>query len=178
METQKYLDNNRVYLCGAMAAYADSGVSWRKWITPVLKEKYNLTVYDPSDKKVVSAGEIAENKDKFRELIMAEKWSELKTAFAPVVHWDLRAVSKADFLIVYYDATAPSVGTYHELAWAQYDKKPILVKYDKEKLDKFNPWISCLVKPHHLFSDWEKMFEYLDEINDGKIIDTEHWSTV
>lgn len=172
-----YLDDKAVYLCGGMCAYADSGLGWREAIKPILKNKYRLRVYDPTHKEVVGATEIGENKNLFRKLIMEERWEELKKAFDPVVHWDLRAVDKADLLIVYYDPAIHTVGTIDELRIAVNQKKPILVKYDKEKLNLFNPWMSKLARPEHLFRDWKDLFAYLDTVNSG-IMDEEYWSTV
>lgn len=173
----RYLSGQRVYLCGAMGALADCGMSWRLELKPVLKEKFGLTVYDPTHKEVVNASEISENKEFFRSLIMAEKWQELKDVFAPVVHWDLRAVDKSDFLIVNYDPTVSSVGTIDELRIAKDAHKPTLLKYDKSQLKDFNPWISCLVRPEHLFSSWDDMIAYLQLVDQGQG-DPKFWSTV
>jgi hypothetical protein len=163
-----YLKDKACYLAGAMQACADNGVGWRAKIVPKLKE-FGVTVFDPTNKVSHSASEIGENKDLFRTLILQEKWTELKSTFEPVMRYDLRCVDKSDFLVIAYDPKYHTVGTIHELVTANLQRKPILLKYDKADLDKFNPWIPVLVKPEHLFSSWEKLFEYLEAVDTGHI---------
>jgi len=147
----KYLQDKSCYLAGAMQACSDNGTGWRSEIVPKLKN-YGLTVYDPTNKVLHSASEIGENKDLFRTLVLQEKWQELKETFEPVMRYDLRCVDKSDFLVIAYDPNVHTVGTIHELVTANLQRKPILLKYDRKDLNKFNPWIPVLVKPEHLFS--------------------------
>jgi hypothetical protein len=172
-----YLNGKAVYLCGAMSAYKDSGMAWREWIKPILVDRFELKVHDPTRKQVAAAIEIGENKEHFRELIMDEKWQELKDAFALVCRYDLRAVDLSDFLIVDYDSACHTVGTIHELVVASSQKKPILVKYKKEQLNTFNPWMSVLICPEHFFSEWDDLFAYLDRVNKGEV-NSDYWSIV
>jgi hypothetical protein len=169
-----YLNGKACYLAGAMQACSDNGIGWRSEVVPKL-ESFGLTVYDPTNKVLHSASEIGENKQHFRELILQEKWDELKSAFEPVMRYDLRCVDKSDFLVIAYTPQHPTVGTIHELVTANLQRKPILLKYDKTDLDKFNPWIPVLVKTEHLFSSWESMFKYLDSVNLGNI-DMHMWT--
>jgi nucleoside 2-deoxyribosyltransferase len=171
----KYLDGRNVYLAGPIHGVSDDGTTWRNYLTPILENTYKLQVVDPCKKTTCSGVvEVADDKKRFKQLINEEKWEEIKTEFYPIVRKDLRCVDKADFIIALYDPTIHSVGTIHEIIESAHQKKPILIKYDKAQLDKFNPWITCLIKPQWLFSEWEKMFKYLDKINDG-IIETSHW---
>lgn len=172
-----YLKQKAVYLCGGMCAYKDSGMGWREEVKPILRDRFGIHVYDPTHKEVVGASEVGENKELFRSLILQEKWKELKEAFELVVRWDLRAVDKADFLIVVYDPTIHTVGTIHEIVLAASQKKPILVKYDKAHLNLFNPWLSILIRPEHLFAEWDALFEYLAEVDKGNV-NPEYWSIV
>ena len=154
---------------------SDDGTGWRDWITPKLQTEFNLIVEDPA-KKTVNGGlcEVKDDKKKFKEMAKREDWEQLKEGFYPIVRKDLRCVDKADFIIAVYDPTIASFGTIHEIIEAAHQKKPILVRYDREQLDHFNPWLTCLVKPQWLFPTWEKMFEYLSEIDSG-VIETSHW---
>lgn len=162
-----YLSGKVTYLCGGMQAYADDGVEWREWIKPILIEKYNLTVIDPTHKVLNSASEIGENKKLFRELILQEKFIELKKAFNKVARFDLRSCDKSDCIIVDYDPNIHSVGTYHELTVSSQQHKAVLLKYKKSDLQYFNPWITVLVHPQLMFSEWSDMFAYLDKINNN-----------
>jgi hypothetical protein len=81
---------------------------------------------------------------------------------------------QSDFLIVYYSPSVHMFGTIHEMVVASNQKKPILVKYDKEQLDNINPWIFCLIKDNWAFDSWNDMFSYLNKINSGEL-DSSHW---
>jgi len=163
-----YLKGKTVYLCGAMAALQDSGVQWRDWITQRLKTEFSMIVLDPTGKSTDGISEIGDDKEKFRDLCKREAWGELKDTFYDVVRWDLRAVDKADVIIVNYDTLVPTVGTWHEIEVANFERKPILMKYDTSQLDTFNPWVTVHMKPEHLFSDWEILFNHLRDVNNGK----------
>ena len=167
------LKDKTVYLCGSMNLNSDSGVGWREQITPKLLT-YGLTVLDPCKKTVMGTGEIGEDKKAFRKLVIQENWEELKERIWPVVRSDLKNVDRSDFLILNYDPEIPTIGTVHELVVANFEKKVILLKYDKEKLEYFNPWMCVFIKKHHFFSEWEGLFSYLEEVNKGKI-DTSLW---
>lgn len=167
-----YLENKTVYLCGAIKQSKDDGVGWRDNITPIL-EQLKINVSDPCKKTIVQS-EIGKDKQAFTDLIKHEKWDDIKELFWPVVRYDLRCVDKADFIIFNYDPDVQTVGSIHELVVANFEKKPILLKYDKAQLDKFNPWIATFIKSHHFFDNWDKLIEYLDGINSGKL-DSSYW---
>ena len=167
-----YLKDRVAYLCGPIKDVSDDGTSWRDSITPRLKQ-YGLGVLDPC-KKANDKEEIGDAKKKFKDIIMREDWKSLKEEFWPVVRWDLRSVDVSDFVIVDYNPEVSTVGSIHELVVANFEKKPILLKYNKSQLDKFNPWIGVFVKEHHFFSSWDDMFKYLDEVDAGRL-DTSLW---
>jgi len=155
-----------------MYQHTDSGISWREDITKRL-ERFDTKVIDPC-KKVIGITEIGEDKNTFRSIILKENWAELKDTFWPIVKHDLRGIDKSDFVIFNYDASIPTIGTIHELVVATFEKKVILLKYDKAQLHLFNPWIATFIKTNHFFYDWDMMFEYLEKVNDG-VFDTSLW---
>jgi len=166
-----YLKDKSVYLSGSMYDVEDSGAGWRGNITPAL-ENFGLTVLDPCKKTINS--EIGEDKELFKKLIMEENFLELKERFFPILKLDLRCVDLAHFIILMYRPSLKTIGTIHEIVMANIEKKPILMYYPKEELDQFNPWIACLIKPNHFFSNWDDMFEYLKQVDNG-IFDTSLW---
>lgn len=166
------LKNKEVYLSGPIHQVADDGKGWRNYITPLLIEKYNLNVIDPCKKAL--AGEIGDDKKYFKQLIKDKNFKQLKDDFYKIVRADLKMTDHSDFLIVYYSPSIHMFGTLHEMIVASTQKKPILVKYDKEQLDNINPWLFTLIKDNWAFDEWEDMFKYLDTINSGKI-DSSHW---
>jgi hypothetical protein len=169
-----YLKGKTVYLCGAMAAVADDGKQWREYVTHLLKER-GVQVLDPTRKKSRCASEIDENKELFKRLVKEQKFQELSEVFAPVARWDLRSVDKADFLVVNYDSTVHTVGTIDEIVIANLERKPILVRYDPEQLDTFNPWLTVRVKPKYLFPTWKDLFAHLDVVDGGEF-DRDLWT--
>jgi len=171
-----YLRGKKVYLTGPMHHAKDDGVGWRDQITPRLNEM-EIEVLDPCKKVVngnVDLSEVGKNKEKFKDLVKSENWTGVKREFWPIVRSDLRMVDHCDFLIFDYDPLIPMVGTIHEMVVATFEKKVILLKYDVEELADFNPWIATFVKEHHLFDEWDRMFDYLGQVNDG-VFDTSLW---
>ena len=167
-----YLKGKTTYLIGAIKDLSDAGTTWRDTITPKLND-FGLLVLDPC-KKANGISEIADAKQKFTNIILDEDWKQLKESFWPVVRWDLRSVDKSDFVIFDYNTDVNTVGSIHELVVASSQKKPILLKYNKHQLSKFNPWIATFIKEGHFFSSWDDMFNYLDEVDAGRL-DTSLW---
>ena len=151
-------------------------MSWREKITPPL-EALELDVLDPCKKHIEGSGDLSEigkSKEKFKQLVMTERWDEVKKQFWPIVRTDLRMVDHCDFVILKYDPTVPTVGTIHELVVATFEKKVILLKYDRSQLDKFNSWMATFIKSHHFFAEWNDMYTYLERVNQGEL-DTSYW---
>jgi nucleoside 2-deoxyribosyltransferase len=174
----KYLEGKKVYLSGPIAKLGDDGVEWRNSITPILENRFGLEVLDPCQKHIQMGdnrlNEIGESKKRFKRMIIAEEWTKLKKEFWPIVRTDLRLVDHCDFIILDHDPTVPTVGTIHELVVATFEKKVILLKYDREELEHFNPWMATFIKPHHFFAEWDDMLSYLEDVNDGRR-DTSYW---
>lgn len=173
-----YLKGKKVYLSGPIAKVNDDGIEWRKSITPILETRFSLEVLDPCQKHI-SIGdnkfkEIGDSKKKFREMIVGEQWDKVKEEFWPIVRTDLRLVDHCDFIILDHDPTVPTVGTIHELVVATFEKKVVLLKYEREQLPSFNPWMATFIKSHHFFPEWDLMWEYLEEVDNGKK-DTSYW---
>jgi hypothetical protein len=169
-----YLKDTSVYLCGAMYGQNDCGIGWRETITPRLQQ-FGIKISDPTKTTANGVGEVGDDKKHFRSLIVQEKWDDLKEAFWPIVHKDLRAVDKADFVICNYNPKQPTVGTFHELLNANWQKKPIFLKYDKELLSDFNPWMCVFIKSGYFHNNWDSLFEHLSRIDQGDL-DTSYWS--
>lgn len=170
----KYLKDKLVYLAGPIHACSDDGMGWRESITPKLLE-YGLQVEDPCKKTINGFGEVKDDKKKLIDLIKNGEFGEAKKLFYPIVRKDLRCIDRADFVIVVYDPTVHMFGTIHELVVAHNQRKPILLWFDKNNIEKFNPWCLTLVKEGCIFTEWEAMYKYLDEINKG-IFNTSYWT--
>lgn len=170
-----YLRNKVAYLAGPIHAASDDGVGWRDMMTPILTDKYGVTVDDPCKKTVNGVGEIKDDKKMLIDCVKTGNFAEVKKRFYPIVRKDLRSIDKADFLIVVYDPTIHMFGTIHEMVVAHTQRKPILLWFDKNNIEKFNPWCLTLVKENMIFTDWEVMLQYLDKIDAGEF-DSSYWT--
>lgn len=170
-----YLKYKNVYLAGPLFACKDDGIGWRDEITPFLQSEYGLVVEDPTKKTANGLGEVGNDKNMFKTLIKRKQFRMARETFWPIVRKDLRCVDKADFIIVLYDPTIPTIGTIHEIVVAHSQKKPILMKYNVEHLDQFNVWATTLVRSEWIFEEWQHMWDYLNLVKEGNI-DTKYWS--
>lgn len=171
-----YLKGKKCYLSGPIHSATDDGVQWRDYITPKLNDM-GIEALDPCKVMVngdISISEVGKNKQIFRDLIKTENWQKVKEDFWPIVRKDLRMVDHSDFVIFYYDTEAKMTGSIHELVVAVNEKKVILIKYNKETLNDFNPWVATFAKAHHLFAEWDNLFDHLKKVDDG-IFDTSLW---
>lgn len=169
-----YLSGKSAYLCGPIKSALDDGIGWRNTITPILESRYSISVSDPCKETLDGTGEIGKDKINFQELIKAKQFAKLKDEFYKIVRKDLKAVDRADLLIIYHDPNLPTVGTIHELVIASEKKTPILLKYDAQHLDNLNPWIFTFIKSNWIFDEWEAMWKYMDNIHTGNL-DSSHW---
>ncbi len=169
-----YLKDKSVYLCGPLHACSNDGKDWRQLITPKLST-YGIKVEDPTKRTINGVGEVGADKALFQKLIREKNFAEAKERFWPLCRADLRSVDKADFLILNYIPTQPTIGTWNEVTCAVSQKKPILMKYDESQLDKFNVWVLTFIKDGCIFSTWEEMFLYLDKVNNGEF-NTSYWT--
>lgn len=171
-----YLKGKKAYLTGPIHSVTDDGVSWRDYITPRLNTM-GIEVLDPCRKTIngdADLSEVGKAKLKFKDMIMQENWSLIKKEFWPIIRCDLRMVDHCDFLIFDYNPLVPMVGTIHELVVATFEKKVVLLKYDKSQLKDFNPWIATFIKESHFFPEWDDMFKHLEDVNNG-VFDTSLW---
>lgn len=169
-----YLNGKTVYLAGSIHHNdEDSGIGWREEITPKLVN-YGLNVLDPCKQTINNLGEVGDDKKLLKSLILQKNFSEVKRIFFPILKSDLRCVDLSHFIIVNYRPKIRHVGTIHELVMSNIEKKPILLYYPENELEDFNPWMACLVKTNHIFTDWNCMFDYLEKVNSGNF-DTSLW---
>lgn len=169
-----YLKNKIVYLCGPLGSVEDDGKGWRQKITPRLEEM-GVIVSDPTKSTLDGTGEVGDDKKFFKKLLINEDFAGVKKEFWKIVRKDLKAVEKSDFIIMNYMATVTTVGSWHEAVISSLIKKPILLKYDRNELDIFNPWVVTYVKENEFFAEWDDMFKYLSEEIDNRKFTSSKW---
>lgn len=169
-----YLKGKTVYLAGSIHHNdEDSGVGWREEVTPKLKD-FGVNVLDPCKTTINGFGEVGADKQMLKNLIMKKDFTKVKEVFFPILKADLRCVDVSHFIILNYRPKIRHIGTIHELVMANIEKKPILLYYPENELEDFNPWIACLIKSNHIFNNWNNMFTYLKEVDNGNF-DTSLW---
>ena len=169
-----YLEKKTVYLAGPITAVSDDGIGWRKLITPKLRE-LGVIVDDPTVMTVGNLGEVADHKAMFKQLAKERKFAQLKEVFFPIVRKDLRCVDKADFFIFYYDPDVPMFGGIHELVVAHWQRKPILMFCEDDKVERINPWVLTFIKAGDLYTNWDELFKHLKDV-DNHVFNTSYWT--
>lgn len=164
------LDNQRVYLAGAMDRVADRGNGWRDNITPFL-QSLNIIVFNPIKKPtVVGQEDELTHKHKIK-LKNAGKYDELSQLMKTIRSVDLRLVDISDFLIVNLDLDIHPCGTYEEIFWANRQKKPIIIHMVQGK-ENAPDWLFGTIPHEMIFSSWDNIKSYLSEINSKEEINT------
>jgi nucleoside 2-deoxyribosyltransferase len=163
------LNNQRVYLAGAMDRVKDRGNGWRDNITPFL-ENLGITVFNPI-KKPTSIGLEDETTHSYKlELKRQLKYDELSSLMKVIRSVDLRLVDISDFLIVNLDLDTHPCGTYEEIFWANRQKKPIIIHIEQGK-NTTPDWLFGTVPHQMIFSSWSEIKTYLEQINSSSTID-------
>jgi len=163
MNKHNRLKNQRVYLAGAMDRVADRGTGWRDNISPFL-EKLGIVVFNPI-KKPSSVGVEDETTHKYKKKLKQEKnYEDLSVLMKQIRSVDLRLVDISDFLIVNLDLDIHPCGTYEEIFWANRQKKPIIIHMAQGKQNAPD-WLFGTIPHNMIFSSWEEIKEYLNEIN-------------
>lgn len=172
MNNLSRLNSLTVYLSGPCENAADSGVSWRKELTPFLTE-LGLKVLDPTSKLFkMSFGRTEE--DEFphvKNLRNEGKFEELSKCMKEVVRVDLRMIDLSCLVVCQLDADQPTYGTIDELVVACSQKKPIYLccKQGKKSIPL---WLWGRIPYNHIYNNIEEIKEKLKTIaycNDSEL---------
>jgi nucleoside 2-deoxyribosyltransferase len=168
------LQNQRVYLAGAMDRVADRGNGWRDNITPFLQD-LGVIVFNPI-KKPTDVGQEDAATHKYKQKLKQEmNYDELSRVMKVIRSVDLRLVDISDFLIVNLDLDIHPCGTYEEIFWANRQKKPIIVHMVQGKQNAPD-WLFGTIPHEMIFSSWDAIKIYLLQIhNDTEIKTYNRW---
>ena len=157
------------YLCGPMDRVADGGVTWRRNLTPKLKEM-GVGVLDPSKKPTEFAKEDNNFRNNIDYLKKTRQFDDVHKEMKDIAAIDLRMVDIAHFLIMYMDMDIHMCGSYHEAFVAVSQKKPVLIvcKQGKPKLPN---WMFGVIPHQHMFDNWSYLLEYLYHVNEDEEVD-------
>ena len=164
------LKGTRIYLSGPIQ-YDTSGVNWREKPKEVLSSRFGINVFDP----------YADPKQQWVPMLekaMAEKDYETMRKIAKCfVRKDLAMVDRADFVIAYLPHKVPTTGTHHEIINSCNAKKPTLLVCPEGK-EKVPVWYYGFIPYEVMFGSWDELYDYLEEINQGKHEDNDRWDFV
>lgn len=161
--TMNRLNNQRVYLAGAMDRVSDRGNGWRDDITPFL-ESLGVIVFNPI-KKPITIGQEDETTHKVKiQLKLEHKYDDLSKLMKVIRSVDLRLVDISDFMIVNLDLDVHPCGTYEEIFWANRQKKPIIVHMVQGKQNTPD-WLFGTIPHEMIFSSWDYLKQYLSIVH-------------
>jgi hypothetical protein len=161
-----YLANRRMYL-GSPIEHSNQD-DWRNLVKTNLRKKFNLKIFDPSeDKKQV-------NREKIIYLKENGLWQELSEIVFDFVRADLSIIDHSDFIIQHLPYKVPTTGTHHEIISAYNNKKVVLLVCPQGK-DKIPDWYFGFIKHQYMFGSWEKCYEYLEKVDNGKHFNDDRW---
>jgi hypothetical protein len=148
---------------------ASNGVEWRQGIQTALAGRGILWL-DPTNKPTEVGRETTETKQELFDARKAGDYEAIRQRMKIIRCVDLRMVDISDFLVVNLDPEIPTFGTHEEIANANRQKKPILVRVTGGK-SKCPLWLLGMLPLKLIFSEWEEIYNYLDHIDRDTIID-------
>lgn len=168
MPKKNYLRNKRVYLSGPIENDNSAKHNWRDNPKKILKTKFKIDLFDPfDDPKQVFANDLYEaRKNKDYEAI-----AKIAKGF---VRKDLAMVDRADFIIAYLPYQVPTCGTHHEIINSNNAKKPTLLICPEGKWN-IPLWYYGFIPHECMFSNWNDLYNYLQEVNDYKHTNNNRW---
>lgn len=164
------LNGKRSYIAGPIEFDA-SGVNWRTEPKNVLRNHFQIDLIDPfEDPKQQWTEQIAKaKKDQDLDTIV-----KISKAF---VRKDLNLVDRSDFIIAYVPPIR-TVGTIHEIINSNNAKKPTLLVTGTGNITDVPVWFFGFISTEFMFGTWDDLYNYLDEVNDGKHQDNDRWAYV
>ncbi len=168
------LNNQRVYLAGAMDRVADRGIGWRDDITPFLQD-LGVVVFNPIKKPSAIGMEDFTTHQIKQKLKNECNYDELSKLMKVIRSVDLRLVDISDFLVVNLDLDTHPCGTLEEIFLANREKKPIIIHMVQGKQNAPD-WLFGTIPHEMIFSSWNEIKNYLSHINCSEIInDHKRW---
>ncbi len=163
------LTNTRCYLAGAMEKDETNGVEWRQTIQLALRD-LGICWLDPTKKPTDIGRETVESKNEMIEAREACDYEAVHKLMKIIRCVDLRMVDISDFLVVNLDPDIPTFGTHEEIANANRQKKPIIIRIVGGKA-KTPLWLLAMLPHQLILSTWEEVHQYLRHIDHDTLID-------
>lgn len=155
-----YLSNRRAYLSGPIQ-YDETGKNWRIQPTNVLKNRFEIDVFDPFSDPKQQWLPILKKAQEEKDFITMKKVAK------SFVRKDLSEVDHSHLLIAYLPYKVPTTGTHHEIINANDRKKPTFLVCPEGK-HQIPLWYFGFINPDFMFGSWDDLYDFLEEINQEK----------
>jgi hypothetical protein len=188
-----YLQGTNCYLSGPIE-HDRSTENWRVEPIGMLSNRFGIQVFDPnSDPKQSRTTELKEAKAK-------RDWQKVKEIAWGFVRKDLYKVDKSEFIIarigyekVYYESDInwtmetiddgphlrqiPTTGTIHEIINSDSLHRPTLIICELG-IEYIPTWLIGFIPLQYLFGSWADLYNYLDEVDQGRHKSDNRWAIV
>lgn len=166
-----FLQNRLVYLGGPIEMAETDKPNWREEPKKILRKEFGLNVFDPfEDPKQQWVNPLLEAREKCDYETMASIAKKF-------VQKDLTVVDNSNMLIAYLPHKVPTTGTHHEIIRSSDAKKPTLLVTDGHKKN-IPLWYHAFVPHTVMFGNWDDLYEYLREVNEGKHKNNRRWNFI
>jgi len=161
-----YLQDRKIYLSGPIE-HDDGCENWRTEPKKVLTERFGLKLFDPyADPKQQFA-------EKLRSAMDDGDWDYAEKIAKDFVSKDLTKVDRSDFIIACLPKDVMTTGTHHEIVYSNDRKKPTIICCPQGV--RFIPAWYFGFRNIMRFGDWESVYNYLQEVDDGKHMNNNRW---
>jgi nucleoside 2-deoxyribosyltransferase len=162
-----YLKGQPAYLSGPIE-FDKTSLNWRTEPMKVLTKRFGIKMFDPhQDPKQQWVPALLEARKK-------SDITEMARIAKNFVRKDLSMVDGSRFLIACLPKGVSTCGTHHEIFIANTAKKPTLL-ICPDGLTELPLWYYGFIKPDFLFGSWDDLYEYLQEVDDGKHKHNDRW---
>lgn len=165
-----FLKNKRMYLSGPIEH--DVVENWRTEPKKRLIEEFGIDLFDPNDdpkQQWVPSLKKAQKEKDYETIVQVTK---------SFVRKDLSKVDRADFLVAYLPYKIPTTGTTHEIINSNNAKKPTLLVTNCEDITGIPLWYFGFIPTKCMFAGWDKLFDYLREVDSGQHRSNNRWSYI
>ena len=165
-----YLKDKQCYLSGPIQFGEE--LDWRSGPKKVLEEKFAIDVFDPvCDPKQQWVPLLNESRE-------TKNYENIVSIAKRFVRKDLAMVDRADLLIAYIPHKIPTTGVCHEIINSNNSKKPTLLVSNLNDIAYIPVWYFGFIPLEFMFPNWNALFDYLEEVNNGKHKNNDRWSFI
>lgn len=166
-----FLKDKRVYLSGPIQ-FDDTNLNWRTEPKRRLTEGFGIDFFDPFDDPKQQWVPTLKHAQSIQDY---PKMAEIAHRF---VHKDLQMVARTDALIAYLPYKVPTTGTVHEIINSNENKKPTLLVTNMDDIAYIPLWYFGFIRLEFMFPNWDALFAYLSEVDEGKHRHNPRWSFI